>query len=522
MSFQPFEVFMEWLDSLIIANAGIHSKTKNYTQKVLSDEELQVHAKTIIPEGSAVEIELTLLTKTDETLSSNQESYVQDQAITLPFTVEQLARQHSIEPSQIKQIQAHIKYEQKSYQTNTTKLVRTLKADLWKENDPLNDIVEIKSQKLFKKTSHPIEENEVKLIQKALKRMDIATTIDGKYGNDTKSAVEVFQSNYKPTHKTHTQYNWAENADGIVGRNTLLAMDEALVEGWEYQTCCGEEFKNKIQCTSYGSIYGPVYWGELKLADYAYWDDLIANGDVTEEEKDIIIAMSENEGKLDSVQSYDSEIITVGAMQKTVNPMGEGEFVTQVEEFKKSYPEKYSSLFEKCGWTVENKKMYYKDPNNASMAKVTGASLKKLIRKGYDKSNLKTYEIRCKPIEALIKATKDKDFQSKQVLDFVNRLTQKVLPIKPVGYSYTLNDYLKSKLGKATVLDQHINRPGYVAHDFASALKKFFEKNPNVNQNPKTWGTNHAIYEQNILNDYGLNRRGTAMSTRYNNLKKVL
>ena len=33
-------------------------KTKNYTQEALSDEELQIHAKTIIPEGSTVPLEL--------------------------------------------------------------------------------------------------------------------------------------------------------------------------------------------------------------------------------------------------------------------------------------------------------------------------------------------------------------------------------------------------------------------------------------------------------------------------------
>nr|WP_324173000.1 DUF5675 family protein [Sulfurimonas sp.] len=42
----------------------------------------------------------------------------------------------------------------------------------------------------------------------------------------------TFQENYKATHNTH-QYNQSK-ADGVVGKNTLLALDEALVEGWGF------------------------------------------------------------------------------------------------------------------------------------------------------------------------------------------------------------------------------------------------------------------------------------------------
>ncbi|MDO6676597.1 hypothetical protein Q4517_13695 [Tenacibaculum sp. 1_MG-2023] len=42
-------------------------------------------------------------------------------------------------------------------------------------------------------------------------------------------------------------------------------------------------------------------------------------------DNDIIIAVTKNEGKLDSVQSYDSEILSASAIQKTINIKGEGE-----------------------------------------------------------------------------------------------------------------------------------------------------------------------------------------------------
>ena len=123
------------------------------------------------------------------------------------------------------------------------------------------------------------------------------------------------------------------------------------------------------------------------------------------------------------------------------------------------------------------------------------------------------------------------------MLDFIKRLKEVVLPLTPTGYSYKLSDYLKSKLGKATVLDHHINRPGFVKDDFGAALGRFFakkdadtakqnktkkegEKLEKLSRNPADWGDMHGKYEQEILDDYGNERRGTDMDKRYDKMKK--
>lgn len=79
--------------------------------------------------------------------------------------------------------------------------------------------------------------------------------------------------------------------------------------------------------------------------------------------------MSPNEGKIDSVQSYDSEVITAGAMQKTVKSGGKGGLSTQIQEFKDSNPQKYKELFERCGWTVDDNIIYHKYINDKTLAK---------------------------------------------------------------------------------------------------------------------------------------------------------
>ncbi|MHA7057233.1 LysM peptidoglycan-binding domain-containing protein [Aquimarina sp. M1] len=310
---------------------------------------------------------------------------------------------------------------------------------------------------------------------------------------------------------------------------------------------CGQKYDKQFKCVKSGSKYGPLYMGNQKLADYKHWDSLINEGRITKMEKDILVGMSENEGNLDSVQSYDSEILTVGAMQKTINPIGKGEFPIQVEEFKKSNPDKYKNLFEDCGWTADEKKMYYNDPNDSSSSKITGSALKTKIREGFVSSEYNK-KIKCKPLEPIVRASKDKDFQAKQVGDFIDRLRNKVLPLKPTGYTYKLSDYLESKLGRALVLDHHVNRPGHVKKYFGEALNRFFkkkddeveernkdkkeeEKESKISRKPSEWGEQHSSYEKAIIKIYGplrgeklagVKHPMTHATKRYNNLKNKL
>ncbi|WP_348541468.1 peptidoglycan-binding protein [Vibrio zhanjiangensis] len=55
----------------------------------------------------------------------------------------------------------------------------------------------------------------------------------GDFGHATEGAVKQFQTHYEPTHTTHKSYQFGD-IDGIVGKNTILALDEAVVEEWKY------------------------------------------------------------------------------------------------------------------------------------------------------------------------------------------------------------------------------------------------------------------------------------------------
>ncbi|KOO13825.1 hypothetical protein AKJ18_16240 [Vibrio xuii] len=77
---------------------------------------------------------------------------------------------------------------------------------------------------------------EVAYIQQALIKLgfDLGKFgADGDYGSTTERQIKLFQENYTPTNKTHLAYDVGA-VDGITGQGTILGLDEALVEGWEY------------------------------------------------------------------------------------------------------------------------------------------------------------------------------------------------------------------------------------------------------------------------------------------------
>ncbi len=295
----------------------------------------------------------------------------------------------------------------------------------------------------------------------------------------------------------------------------------------EKKETCGIQYRNSITCVRYGKQYGPLYSGSVSITSYKGWDKLLLDNRLSKEEKDIICGMSVNEGNLDAVQSYDSELITMGAMQKTTKTTGNGELSTQIGEFKEEFKEKYKELFENCGWDFKKEnnkwKAYYKT--------ITRDTLKSKIRSGFEEKNNKKKVI-CVPLEPLINAGKDEDFQTKQINDFIDRL-RKCLDEKPVKkyhknkeglripdeeYSFKAKEVMKSKLGRALVLDQSVNRPSLTRFNLGDSLNRFFINNPKVSKNPSDWKENHSKYETEIIVDYGKKREGTDMLLRYNNI----
>lgn len=249
------------------------------------------------------------------------------------------------------------------------------------------------------------------------------------------------------------------------------------------------------------------------VGDSDAWDGLIGDGTKTPSEKNVITQVSGAEGDLATVQAWDDQIASLGAMQKTVKPDGTGELTQQIADFKAENPEKYDELFVKKGWSVEpvnvnagtSKKPNYVNkafftPQDTPDAKpMTGKELRDYIKAP---GNEGRWRETLGPLKA---AGEDETFQHQQIIDYNNRLVS-ALGKTPSGYKHWIGSYITSEKGSALVLDEDINRPGHTAGDFKKALDGFYKDHPNASKDPATWGTSRSEFEKDIISRYSSNR----------------
>ncbi|MBM6577393.1 hypothetical protein KCP91_13495 [Microvirga sp. SRT01] len=266
----------------------------------------------------------------------------------------------------------------------------------------------------------------------------------------------------------------------------------------------------------YGKIGGPAFPNRaagdpaFRVGESAAWETLQAAGKVTAPERHVISHMSASEGRLDSVQAYDNQIVSVGAMQKTVNPQGTGEFPRQVWDFKEANPDKYRTLFADRGWTVERVAKGHSDASFALRLTVDGKTPTAPETAAYikDRSAPDHWGTALDPLQ---KAGRDPDFQAQQIKDFQTRLTAAVGTV-PAGAAYTrpAGDYVTSEQGAAMILNHHVNRPAHVDNAFGAALDTFYAANPKASRDPATWtAEQRTTYEADILANYSTERAST-------------
>ncbi|WP_414932553.1 hypothetical protein [Vibrio europaeus] len=276
----------------------------------------------------------------------------------------------------------------------------------------------------------------------------------------------------------------------------------------------------KVKSTKYGKNHGPVVWGNKHLKDVSgIWSNVTHNGKVaSEREQKIIEGMSPNEGKIDAVQSYDSELITAGAMQKTIKLNGKGELTTQVLEFKKTHPNLYTKLFESQGWYFKQTEVFFQHSAFHSGEKLVGRQLMRAMRAMCGPDVLGK-EVKCLPIQNFACAINNHKFIEKQLHDFIARLRY-VESLNIPKYNITIGKMLLSNFGMALALDQHINRPAFVINDLTNAVDKYLTLNSEVSKNFEAWTIQeHNQHESEILEIYGKDRRMTDASKRYDNLR---
>lgn len=242
-----------------------------------------------------------------------------------------------------------------------------------------------------------------------------------------------------------------------------------------------------------------------RIGDSGAWAGLERDGKVSASEHRIIGHVAANEGRLDSVQTYDNQTVSLGAIQKTVNPQGTGELPRQAWHFMQSDPARYQSLFADRGWMVERVKPGDTDGSFALRLTVDGKILTPHETYDYikDRTNPDHWNTALDP---LLKAGRDPAFQTQQIKDFKTRLDT-AAGTMPTGYAKPARDYVTSEQGAAMLLDHHVNRPAHVAKAFGAALDRFYADNPQASRDPAAWtAEQRATYEPAILDHYRTTR----------------
>jgi len=299
-------------------------------------------------------------------------------------------------------------------------------------------------------------------------------------------------------------------AAGLVAFSQPFTLTEAVDQAAECD--CGKSVAGVFSCDGSGTGLGPHYNGSIYAGNYPRWDNVPGFGAVTDDERIIIVAVAGNEGGFDAVQAYDSEIVSVGFIQKTARKdlKEGGELAVQLHEFSQSHPDLYKCLLSDCGWGVRKIKsvwnIFYKKP--ASHKVYDGAPLFEKMREETRAAKVKIGKpVTSKMAAPFVRLGRNPAFQDKQVIDAVARLRM-VLKLKPLGYDYTVADFLKTRLGRALALDEHVNKSSHVEPYLGEALDRMIKfyldrKGVAVSKNPKDWGEERETYETKLIEIYG-------------------
>jgi hypothetical protein len=196
----------------------------------------------------------------------------------------------------------------------------------------------------------------------------------------------------------------------------------------------------------------------------------------------IMAAVSQNEGNLDAINTWDDSFITFGMFQWSLGQGdGKGELPALINLIKSDTPAAFNKYFSSHGLDVSaphTDKVYGHFTLN--YLPVDQASKKERLRS--DEWAQRFWE-----------AGLDPDVQTVQVKHAAARLWTFYWRTGKAPITYRLSDLVSSELGVALLLDNHVNRPGYVRTCIERAMTQ------TGLSNPENWTT---VEEQKLLRAY--------------------
>jgi hypothetical protein len=215
---------------------------------------------------------------------------------------------------------------------------------------------------------------------------------------------------------------------------------------------------------------------------------LLSSLNLSSSEINTLLATSQNEGNLDSINTWDNSYLSWGMFQWTMGPLGDaGELPALLKLIKAIQPAAFKTFFGDFGIDIA-----------PSTGDVTGFITLNNIVQNTD-ARKKVFRNNNWALRFAL-AGKEPAICAAQVLHAINRFNRFYFVKEADFGGLSINDMLSSEYAASLLLDQHVNRPGHVKALVAAALSQ-------SGLTPKQMANGTDADELKVINKYLVIRR---------------
>lgn len=180
---------------------------------------------------------------------------------------------------------------------------------------------------------------------------------------------------------------------------------------------------------------------------------------LTSSEINIMLATAENEGNLDAINTWDNQYLSFGMFQWTAGGSNSpGELAALLNRVKQTFPDDFQHYWGRYGLGV------VEVDATTGWLSLNGQVLKSADEKAVLRDHIWAYRF--------AQAGADSDIKAIEVAHAVGRLGQFYFKASSRLGGFRLSDLITSEFGVALLLDNHVNRPGYVFGCVAAAIEQ--------------------------------------------------
>jgi len=201
---------------------------------------------------------------------------------------------------------------------------------------------------------------------------------------------------------------------------------------------------------------------------------------LTDSAINIMVAVSENEGNLDAINTWDNSFMTFGMFQWTIGAGNDpGELPALLKKIKDTDPDTFNKFYGQFGLDVVN---------TGEISGYFSLNGNKIDSSG-EKEQFRTPEWSF----YFWRSGQDPAVQAVQIKHALSRIDTFYRSNAYKVNGYYIADLVTSEYGLGLLLDNHVNRPGYVKSCLAEAFSQM------SNTNPSSWGTSE---ERQLISNY--------------------